>query len=50
MLILTVLGSFVSILSLWLPTKSSEPLMVVFALIFGFFGGSNYVHRYCVGW
>ncbi|CAG7953245.1 unnamed protein product [Penicillium nalgiovense] len=41
MLILTVLGCLLSILCLWLPTKSSEPMMVVFALVFGFFGGSN---------
>ncbi|KAF3029825.1 hypothetical protein E8E15_008739 [Penicillium rubens] len=41
MLILTVLGCLLSILCLWLPTKSSEPMMVAFALVFGFFGGSN---------
>jgi MFS family permease len=41
MLILTVLGCLLSILCLWLPTKLSEPMMVVFALVFGFFGGSN---------
>ncbi|KAI5304871.1 hypothetical protein KEM56_005782 [Ascosphaera pollenicola] len=41
MLTLTILGCFLSILCLWLPTKSSEPLMIIFALVFGFLGGSN---------
>ncbi|KAJ5150628.1 uncharacterized protein N7500_010817 [Penicillium coprophilum] len=55
MLIITVLGCFLSILCLWLPTKSSEPLMVIFALVFGFFSGSNvslapYAHRDRIGW
>ena len=50
MLVLTVLGCLLSILCLWLPTNSSEPLMVVFALVFGFFGGSNVsLAPVCVG-
>lgn len=50
MLILTVLGCFISVLGLWLPAKSSEPLAVVFALVFGFFSGSNVsLAPVCVG-
>ncbi|KAJ5373491.1 hypothetical protein N7517_005497 [Penicillium concentricum] len=50
MLILTVFGCFLSILCLWLPTNSSEPLMVLFALVFGFFSGSNVsLAPVCVG-
>jgi MFS family permease len=41
LLILTVLGSGLSMVALWLPAKSSQPLLIVFALAFGFFSGAN---------
>lgn len=50
MFTVTILGCLLSILCLWLPTNSSEPLMVVFASVFGFFGGSNVsLAPVCVG-
>ncbi|KAF4975186.1 hypothetical protein FZEAL_7994 [Fusarium zealandicum] len=50
MLILTVLGCLISFLLLSRPSTTSEPLMVVFALVFGFFGGSNVsLAPVCVG-
>ncbi|KAJ6447275.1 sulfotransferase family domain-containing protein [Purpureocillium lavendulum] len=41
MLMVTVVGCFVSLLCLWLPSSSSRAGLVVFALAFGFFSGSG---------
>ena len=50
MLILTVFGCLVSLLCLWLPAADHKAVLIVFAVVFGFFSGSNVsLAPVCVG-
>lgn len=50
MLIIVVAGCGISSVCLWLPAGSSQALMVTYALMFGFFGGSTVsLAPVCVG-
>ena len=49
-LVLTILLCVVTILTLWLPAGHSKPLLIIFALSFGFASGSNLsLAPVCVG-
>ncbi|CAI7629500.1 unnamed protein product [Penicillium manginii] len=39
--IITIFGCLLFTACLWMPAKSSKPITTVFALLFGFFSGSN---------
>ncbi|KAF4952637.1 hypothetical protein FSARC_12599 [Fusarium sarcochroum] len=50
LLILTVFGACVCYVCFWVPAKSSQALLAVFSLTFGFFSGSNVsLAPVCVG-
>lgn len=40
-LILTIFGCLLCVVCLWLPARSSQPVITIFALLFGFASGSN---------
>lgn len=49
-LILTVLSCVVACLALWLPAGNSTPMIIAFAIIFGFVSGSNLsLSPVCIG-